>query len=262
MSTVHSVFFSPATTTRRTAGNIAAGLAGELSADKKVHDITPNASYAPVAFTADDVVLVAMPVYGGRLPLLAAERLKQFSGAGTPAVAVAVYGNRDYDDALLELKDQLTAQGFVVTAAAAFVAEHCLFPKVAASRPDAQDVQAAADFAAKAAQAVQAARSGGAVNLTVKGNVPYKERGPGGLFPTADSTCIRCGACVDVCPNGAIPDNAPNETIGQNCITCTACIKICPVTSRAIRAEMFAGMQAKFEAALGSVRKEPEFFLP
>lgn len=38
---------------------------------------------------------------------------------GTPAIAVCVYGNRDYDDALIELKDAIEANGFKTVAAAA-----------------------------------------------------------------------------------------------------------------------------------------------
>ena len=57
-------------------------------------------------------LLVVMPVYGGRLPAIAVQRLREIRGNDSPAIAVVVYGNRAYDDALLELRDVLTANGF------------------------------------------------------------------------------------------------------------------------------------------------------
>ena len=45
------------------------------------------------------------------------------SASQTPAVLVVVYGNRAYDDALLELSDIATGAGFVPLAAGAFVGE-------------------------------------------------------------------------------------------------------------------------------------------
>ena len=62
-------------------------------------------------------------------------------GNNTPAVAVCVYGNRDYDDALLEIKDTLNGNGFRTFAAGAFIGRHCIFPKVAEGRPDASDLE-------------------------------------------------------------------------------------------------------------------------
>lgn len=62
-------------------------------------------------------------------------------------MAVVVYGNRDYEDALLELHDILSENGFVVVAAGAFVARHSIFPDVAAGRPDRDDLDRMAEFA-------------------------------------------------------------------------------------------------------------------
>ena len=79
-----------------------------------------------------DLVVAAMPVFGGRIPGVAAEKLRTLNGKGKKAVAVAVYGNRAYEDALLELKDILEECGFEVTAAAALVAQHSMVPEVGA----------------------------------------------------------------------------------------------------------------------------------
>lgn len=87
----------------------------------------------------DDVLLFSMPVYGGVIPQLCAHMAENIKGDNTLAVIAAVYGNRHYDDALLQMKDLLTKQGFVVIAAGAFLAEHSIFPSVASERPDEKD---------------------------------------------------------------------------------------------------------------------------
>ena len=52
-----------------------------------------------------DIVVVAAPVFGGRIPTFMTEQLKALKGNGKKAITLAVYGNRHYDDALLEMND-------------------------------------------------------------------------------------------------------------------------------------------------------------
>ena len=69
----------------------------------------------------------------------AMERIRMFKGNATPVIPVVVYGNRDYEDALKELSDALSAQGFVPVSAGAFIGEHSYSRKdmpIAAGRPD------------------------------------------------------------------------------------------------------------------------------
>lgn len=77
---------------------------------------------------------------------------KNLKGSNTLAIIAAVYGNRHYDDALLQMKDILTERGFCVIAAGAFIAEHSVFPSVATRRPDEGDKAAMKKFAAKCCQ--------------------------------------------------------------------------------------------------------------
>lgn len=49
-----------------------------------------------------------MPVYAGRVPALTVERLKGIKTSGVKCVIVAVYGNRAYEDALVEMQDVAT----------------------------------------------------------------------------------------------------------------------------------------------------------
>ena len=108
-----SAVFSPTGGTAAVAKAVTGGIG-------QVVDLSHPVPETPVPDNA--VLLAAAPVFGGRIPAVALERLAALKGSG-PAVALAVYGNRAWEDALLELKDALTAGGFQVVAAAAFVAD-------------------------------------------------------------------------------------------------------------------------------------------
>ena len=96
---------------------------------------------------------MAVPVYAGRVAPLALERLRRFRGNSSPAILLVVYGNRDYEDALVELRDVVMDLGFVPLAAGAFVGEHSYSRRempIAEGRPDDADLAAACQFGEKA----------------------------------------------------------------------------------------------------------------
>ena len=115
--------------------------------------------------------MVAAPSFGGRLPQLFAKRLQTLRGNGARAVPVVVYGNRAYEDTLLELSDLLTAAGFACCAGVAAVAEHSIFRQFAAGRPDTEDCAALLRFGKEIQQKLQ---GGDANPLEFPGNRPYK----------------------------------------------------------------------------------------
>ena len=45
--------------------------------------------------------MIAMPVFGGRIPAVAAEKLGELKGSGKKAVTLVVYGNRAYEEQML-----------------------------------------------------------------------------------------------------------------------------------------------------------------
>lgn len=233
MSPLHLVHFSPTQTTARVLQAIARGMAQSATELDIAHQIDLAREFAQ-----QEVVVVGVPVYGGRVPALAVQRLAHLRGNGTPAVAVVVYGNRAYEDALLELQQLLTAQGFEVMAAAAFIGEHSFSTPelpIAEHRPDAADLAKAAAFGQAIAQRLAAGIN---INhpLALPGNRPYKERSPSSrIVPQTDAAlCGGCMSCVDSCPTGAISPTDPCATDADLCIRCAACIKGCPSGARAI----------------------------
>lgn len=206
------------------------------------------------------MALFAAPVYAGRIPAIAAQQFHKIKGKGRKCVVIAVYGNRDYDDALVELCDLATENGFTVIAAAAFVAQHSIFPKVATSRPDAADMEKIAAFTARVKELLSGDKS---LDITrVKGNRPYKTPAPIPLIPAADKKkCRECGKCYRECPAGAISKEDYHITDAEKCISCGRCIAVCPDNAR-----HFGGLKYKMIAPIFqkkcSASREPECFLP
>lgn len=79
----------------------------------------------------DDIAFLAVPCYGRRVPALAAQRIAQINGNGAKAVLVCSYGNRAYEDCLVELQDVAEAAGFRAVAAVAAVSEHSIVHRYA-----------------------------------------------------------------------------------------------------------------------------------
>ena len=106
-----------------------------------------KADFSKCQISEQDMVLIAMPSYGGRAPAVAIERLKQVKGNNAKCTLVCVYGNRAYEDTLVEMEDAAKASGFQIVAAIAAVAEHSIMPQYAANRPDTSDEKQLKTFA-------------------------------------------------------------------------------------------------------------------
>ena len=204
-------------------------IAAQIEGRKTEYDITRSAPGAEVTMDDGDLLVVGMPVYSGRIPASALPALRKFRGNGTPAVVVCVYGNRDYDDALLELTDVVGENGFRVAAAAAFVAQHSIFPQVGTNRPDEEDIRRIAAFVRQFRRKIDSAADSASLQEVVPpGGRPYKTPGKVPLRPTGGRKCTGCGVCVERCPVQAIPAGRPRQTDPQKCIACGRCTKECP----------------------------------
>ena len=143
---IYTAYFSPTGGTKKAALALTSALADTDGFTEIDLSLPALAQYT---LAADDIIVVAVPVFGGRVPAFALQQLTALHGQNTSAIAVAAYGNRAYEDALLELSDSLTSQAFRVIAAAAVLSEHSMLRSVAAGRPAADDLAQLTDFAKK-----------------------------------------------------------------------------------------------------------------
>ena len=241
--------FSPTGGTKKVADAIAAGF------HTPVAEIDLTKEVSAVSMGENDALMVVLPVFAGRVPQISLERLSTLKANGQKAVAVVVYGNREFDDALLETKDALEAGGFQVIAAAAFIAEHSMARSIAAGRPDEEDKALCRRFAADVM-----AKADDAAPIQVPGNTPYKELKPSAFHPAANETCTKCGTCAEGCPTGAIPLDDPSHTDNERCINCMRCVASCPMNSRALP-DAFRAMITKMLNENAAGYKEPVVFL-
>lgn len=254
------LYFSATGTTAKVVQAIGEG----IGVTAREYDITnPYSRRQDFNFGPDDLVVVGVPVYAGRVPDFLAEYLARVKGDHTPAVLVVVYGNRDYDDALLELKDIMAGNGFQGVAAGAFIGEHSYTRQVATGRPDREDLQIARDFGARIREKLAVAGNiEKAPQLTVKGNFPYKERGPKiNTIPRLSTDCIECGMCAESCPMLAINWKNFHDIDQAKCILCCRCVKICPVQAVSIDHERLEKVRQMLIKNHSQIRREPELFI-
>lgn len=249
----YSLHFSPAGGTKRTADAIATGFGSYESIDLT----NRKADFSDYEFTSDDLVLISMPSYRGRAPELAIKRLKEMEGNGAKAVLNAVYGNREFEDTLVEMADAAKVAGFVVICAIASIAEHSQLPEFAEGRPDKQDRDLLTFFGKMAQGKVQ---SGDFTTPDFPGNRPYKEVAYTIVPPMTEDNCTHCGKCSKKCPNGAIDKEDPRRIDPNLCILCTRCIHLCPEGAKHLDPNGLEMLKNRIGEAC-SKRKSPELHI-
>lgn len=223
---VYNIYFSPTGGTEKVAGIIA----GRLDRKYIPADMIKNPHiFETLKLQENDICVISVPSFGGRVPDAAVKVLKKLSGNGSKAVLTAVYGNRHIDDTLIELYDILNERGFSCVAAIEAVAQHSLMPQYAAGRPDNHDRAELTDFAEKIISFLE---SPSGHKLDVPGNRPYKEYNGVPVKPITGSKCRGCGLCASECPAKAIPEDSPKDTDKELCISCMHCVSVCPHKAR------------------------------
>lgn len=251
---IYEIVFSPTGRTQRIVDII-----GKVWPEEKIKiDLTDQCfDGSGCEFAPEDLCIVAVGVYGGRVPAPAAQRLKMLKGNGANVIAVAAYGNRAIDDCLLEMTDLLKEQGFRCRSGIAAVVEHSMMPCFGAGRPDDQDQQELTAFARQ----IKAGLENGTLpeQVTVPGKRPYVPVQKMPLKFKGDKTCTNCGKCAKLCPVGAIPKEDPRNVDSSKCICCMRCTTVCPVGAKHMPG--WAGILPLVKAGKLGGRKENTLYI-
>ena len=276
INNIIALYFSPTRTTRKVVCEIASETAKILGLPFSEIDITtPTQREKAISFTENDLVIFGAPVYIGRMPNLISPFFKTINGNGALGIPVAVYGNRAYDDGLIELRDIMAEDRFRLIAASAFVGEHTFSYILGGGRPDTKDLEIAKKFAAKIAEKVRSidnfTEEPGTIEVpgtpfpysgfykatdTDKKSVDIRK-----VQPKTDVTkCTKCGECARICSMGAISTSDCQEITGK-CIKCGACIKRCPQGAKYFDDPQYLSHLKLLEDKFSGKRCEPELFI-
>lgn len=239
IKSIKLVCFSPTGTTKTIIQAVARGI--DCSNIELIDITRPGDRKQGLQTYENELLIIGVPVYMGRVPAIASEWLQGLKAFNTPAVCIVVYGNRAYENALLELKDIATKCGCRAIAGAAYIGEHSFSSSetpIAESRPDREDIADAELFGRNIKEKLLNISPAGLIsNTNIPGSYPY-----GGVtelwsvdFIEIGEDCIQCGICAEGCPVGAIDPENIYMIDKVKCITCCACIKSCPQKARTMK---------------------------
>ncbi|MDD2960949.1 MAG: 4Fe-4S binding protein [Muribaculaceae bacterium] len=241
---VNLIYFSACGTTEKIINTVASNI---LIDTKKRFSLLNLDVTNDILLPSDEIAIFAIPVYSGRVPQVVGNKIKHFKGSHTPAIIITVYGNRDFDDALIELNDIVSANNFYVISAAAFIARHSIFPIVGNGRPNDNDISIIKDFAKNSYNFLLNPNFySTTVPLNINGNHKYREIKKIPLNPKTSNRCNLCNLCVNQCPVQAIDANNPKKINKKLCISCAHCISICPMKAKRFGGLLYQIAQHKF----------------
>lgn len=270
---IYAAYFSPAGSTEAVTKYLADRIAKALKVQVETIDFTlPGERETQYSFKKEDLVVLGMPTYAGRVPNKALPFLRElFDGNGALAVSVVTFGNRDFDSSLTELTEEMEWLGFRVYAAGAFVCRHVFSDKIAAGRPDDGDYKKMDSFADQAAVlAEKEYKDSPWKEPVIRGGAPvgpyYVPKGEDGqpakflkAKPLTDAEkCTKCGICAKICPMGSISAQDFSEVPGI-CIKCQACVVKCPERAKYFDDPAFLSHVRMLEQNY-TERKEPECY--
>lgn len=251
---VYEIYFSPTGGTKKVSGILTGALVDQAI---PVNLTESDPDFCKVHMQADDIAIISVPSFGGRVPAVAAKRLSALQANGARAIIVCVYGNRAYEDTLIELRDLCSQIGFCVIAAVSAVAEHSIARQFASGRPDQQDTKQLLEFAETIKKKISSKNT---EEPDIPGNRPYKKTGGAGLVPKPSRDCVKCGVCAKECPVLAIDLHDPKKVNGNLCISCMRCISVCPSGARKVNAVALSAVGLALKKVCAD-RKDCELFV-
>lgn len=269
---VYSIYYSATGTTQKIVSYIGENIAKKLNVDFEKYNFTlPKKREGILEFKENDLVICGTPTYAGRIPNVMLPYYKNnIKANGALAIPVVLYGNRNFDDSLIELRNTMQENGFYTIAGAGFIGEHAFSYTLGAGRPDDKDMAIAAEFVDKVVEKIKNMTDIPKEPIKVRGNDPIrpyympKDKNEHAIDilkvkPKVDtSKCTNCKTCAHVCPLASIDFDDITKYVGK-CIKCDACIKKCPEHCRYYDDEGFLYHQHDLEDEFKR-RAEPELF--
>lgn len=246
----YNIYFSPTGSTQKITTYVSDQFGRYENIDLSIYkgDYTKQ-------FETDDICIVGVPSFGGRVPAIAIKRLMMMKGNQTPAILISTYGNRAYEDTLLELKTTLNQNGFICIGAMAIVCEHSIMHEFAKEKPYDEDFKEISHFT----DIVKMRLKESLIDIDVPGNIPFREYNGIPLKPKTTKKCTECGLCGKLCPVGAIPFDNPHKTDKNICISCMRCVAKCPHHARKCNELMIAATTKKLKN-ICEIAKKNDFF--
>jgi NAD-dependent dihydropyrimidine dehydrogenase PreA subunit/flavodoxin len=268
---ISTLYFSATGTTKKVVCGIGKRIKENINENITITNIDftlPDVRKKIVSFTEQDVVIIGVPVYAGRVPNVLLKYLNSITGNGALAIPVVVYGNRNYDDALIELKDILELNNFQIIGGGAFIGEHAFSNILAKNRPDEEDMAIVRDFADQIY--TKLITQDKIQTLIVNGNKPYRKhyipKNKDGIAvdirkvtPKTNRNCNNCKVCSNICPMGSI-DFEDVSKLNGICIKCGACIKKCPMNAKYYDDKDYLIHKHELEVKF-VYRRHPEFLI-
>lgn len=245
------VYFSPSGTTEKIVNEVAKN----FNMNRENYDLL---SFDEEKNFEDELVIIGMPVFNGRIPKLARKRLSRMKGNNTKAIVILNYGNMEYLDALLELTDLLKENNFNIVGVATTVSQNSLFNEIGYNRPDEFDLARIDEFSKRVLKKLENNEDN---EIFVSGYKPYTQyTKPTYSINCDEDLCTECLDCYYTCPEEAIPEMAPTLTDRDSCTSCSTCINVCSEGARSFQGPAY---EAERQDAISNYmeRKEAEFYL-
>lgn len=212
---------------------------------------------ATLIMKKEDICYIGIPSFGGRVPACVLTHMKKIRGDHTRLILLVTYGNRAYDDTLLELKEIMQERGFTVMAAVTAISEHSIMRQYGHGRPDENDQMELIQFGDQIKDKIQ---QGGVYEINVPGKKPYRVYNGVPFKPKANKCCTKCGICAKACPVGVISLDHMMEVNHDVCISCMRCIAVCPQGARVLNQVLLKAATLKMKQAF-AVPKKNELFI-